>query len=969
MNKKLLVNFLTVFLKNSILPVLITAGACNAQGVHYPADLSPAEGLVKRQEKPFRQEICLNGRWDFQPVAIPANWVADRGNAPQLAEPDAAKWETVKIKIPSPWNINGWGSGSQVGPGTNAPYAPSSVYYPSYPTSWEHARMGWLKRDFTVPPDWRAKSIVLHFEAVAGDCEVYINGQIAHHQFDAYLPFDIDITSLINWTKPNQLLVGIKDRKLFNKKDPRYKYFSATYPAGSNTSNLIGIWQDVFLQALPLVKVESVFAKPLMDKDELKFDVEVKNESPANKNFVVRAKVREWLNLSVPDQGGSPEIKWDLGDVKLDLSSENIVLLPGESRKVTLSVKVAGKLKIWSPSSPNLYTVVLDIGSNGKTIDRKTERFGWRGFTIKGKDFYLNNKKIQCYGDLSHPFGPYICSRRFAWAWFKMIKDAGGNAVRPHAQPWPRLYYDLADEMGILVLNEVALFGSSIQLNFEDENFWQRAADHVDHLVLRDRNHPSVIGWSVGNEMFAIALLNKPSKEIAETWNTRVAALASRPPVIDPTRNFVTLDGDEDLNGRLWVYSKHFGHGLRVLPDVKKPIVIGENGASYYGKPWELFPYVGVKAYGSYYQRNEALAIDLYQNVVKTARLYTSWFSPSEVCWFGIEHLNLGYHDFSRLPDLRNGIFPSKAYQEGKPGYQFERIPPYVTTFNPGLDPDIPLYRPLPMFEAYKAAIAGNGPLPSPWDHFQDTTSYKKPFPAARQYRVKYIGPEQSPVLDLLDTLGIRVNNNDRPDFLIIDGDQLTKQKFAEIQPDILRLKKRGGKILLLMAEQVPAINLNALLPAAIKLTERHTTALRSDSLDEIGRYFDLRDLYFSEMDGDRNIMKKELKGPLLKKTSTAFSASKTDWSLFNGINESAKCAQVILYENLIKTPGTGFIDYKLEDCTFYVSSLDYKIINQRTISFWKLLAAAIELTAKEKAGKGFKNNKKHDLLLDGPVN
>ena len=96
-----------------------------------------------------------------------------------------------------------------------------------------------------------------------------------------------------------------------------------------------------------------------------------------------------------------------------------------------------------------------------------------------------------------------------------MIKDFGGNAVRPHAQPWPRAYYDLADEMGLMVLDETGLFGSSIRLNFEDPELWQRSADHLRDLIRRDRNHPSVIGWSVGNETFAIALLNKPPEAMA----------------------------------------------------------------------------------------------------------------------------------------------------------------------------------------------------------------------------------------------------------------------------------------------------------------------------------------------------------------------------------------------------------------------------------------------------------------------
>jgi len=136
----------------------ITAGAF-AQGVKFNRDFSPAEGLIKPQEKPYRDEICLNGRWDFQPVAIPKNWINGTGIAPELTNPDAGKWESTKIKIPSPWNVNEWGGGSNVGGGTDSPYAPGSVYYPSYPSSWARVKMGWLRRYFIVPDNWILKQL------------------------------------------------------------------------------------------------------------------------------------------------------------------------------------------------------------------------------------------------------------------------------------------------------------------------------------------------------------------------------------------------------------------------------------------------------------------------------------------------------------------------------------------------------------------------------------------------------------------------------------------------------------------------------------------------------------------------------------------------------------------------------------------------------------------------------------------
>lgn len=113
-----------------------------------------------------------------------------------------------------------------------------------------------------------------------------------------------------------------------------------------------------------------------------------------------------------------------------------------------------------------------------------------------------------------------------------------------------------------MVLDETALFGSSIRLNFEEELTWQRSHEHLKRLILRDRNHPSVIGWSAGNETFAIALLNKPEKEVAAVWDDKLVDLTLSARKSDPTRDFITLDGDRDMEGRLPVWSKHLRMAL-----------------------------------------------------------------------------------------------------------------------------------------------------------------------------------------------------------------------------------------------------------------------------------------------------------------------------------------------------------------------------------------------------------------------
>jgi beta-galactosidase len=940
-----------------------------AQSVMFNGDFSPSEGLITPQEKPFRDELCLNGYWDIQAIPAPQGWKQGETPTPELPPYTAGKWDEVSIKIPSSVNVNDWGRGAKTGKGTAQPYAPSSVYFPSYPEKWIHARMAWLRKHFTLPEAWNGKRIFLHFEAVAGENTVYINGKEAGKNFDSHLPFELDITDDVLSDRQNEIIVGLRHSKLFDKSHPHYPKFGATYPTGSNTDDLLGIWQDVFLFAIPEIHISDVFVKPLVDKNRLEIAVELKNQSAQKQKITLSGKVKEWINCAdFSNTLSAAEIAWTLGNTALQIPSEkNIELAAGETRTVILQQTVNGELNCWSPAQPNLYTLLLNINGKKQMLDCKSTRFGWRQLKIVGDEFQLNGEKIQCFGDIQHPFSAYICSRRFAYAWYKMIQDFGGNAVRPHAQPWPRVYYDLADEMGLMVLDETALFGSSIRLNLEEEITWQRSQEHLNRLILRDRNHPSVIGWSAGNEMFAIALLNKPPKEVSDKWDNRLVELTLTAKQLDPTRDFITLDGDRDMDGRLPVWSKHFGHGLRTedLPkNLNKPLVVGEFSATYYGKPSQLYPFAGDKAFESYNGRNEALAVDVYQNAVKMARPFLAYFSPSEVSWFGIEHLNLGYRDFSRLPHLQDGIFAGKPYEEGRPGYQYERIPPYVSTFNPGLDPQLPLYKPLPMFAALKAALSESEPQACRWDTYRECIAPAQAgFLPEKYASATFIGNENGLLYQQLQAFGFDFRTE--ADLLIIEAETANRQQLEYAG----KIRNNGGLIWIMFADKTDNPALKAFLPSHWTLTDRRATALETNPLTDWGKYFDLPHLYFAEMEGDKQILKCGLGGEMLENAEIVLTASRTDWSLFNQQPENKKCAQTVLYEHLEKPSGAALIKMPLDKATLVISTLDYRIRNRETAAFWKTLFAAMQIGLSDSAGKKIDASKKnHDLLLDGPV-
>ena len=942
----------------AVLALLVWSMASFGQ---YVRPFSPEPGLTYDSEKLCRDEICLNGRWDVCCVPIPEGWKPGTGVAPVLPLPQAGCWEPVRIKIPSPLNVNVWGEGYSTGEGTKKPYVPSSVYYPSYPEHWNSARMAWLRRSFDIPRSWEGKRVILHFEAVAGECRVVVNGREAGVNFDNHTPFEFDVTGFVEPGKACEVLVGLRSHKLFDKKHPDYRYMGATYPTGSNTDALFGIWQDVYAFAVPEVHVSDVFVKPLVSRGELVAEVTVENNSSRSARFSISGSVKEWINDAGADVATAPEPRSHIGRTMLVVEPVRVSLKPGESKVVSLRAKVAGELDCWTPSTPILY--MLELALSGKEVaDLKAARFGWREFRIVGDEFRLNGEKIQCFGDIQHPFSAYICSRRFAWAWYRMIKDFGGNAVRPHAQPWPRCYYDLADEMGLMVLDETGLFGSSIRANFEEEQTWQKSAEQLRRLILRDRNHPSVIGWSAGNETFAIALLNKPPQEIADRWDRKLAELASTARLYDDTRDFITLDGDTDMHGTLPVWSKHFGHGLRVgdLPkNLGKPLVVGEFGATYYGRPEQLYPFIGEDAFLSYKGRNEALAIDLYRNIRQMALPYVAYFSPSEVSWFGLEHLNLGYHDFSRLPNLRDGIFPAGEYVEGVPGYQYERIPPYVTTFNPGLDPELPLYKPLAMFEAYKAALSG-----AEWQPYEEVVRpARAPMPEPVMDNA-YVPGGCSPELAVfLGRCGLRIA--DRPSdrsLWVVDASLAGRP-----EADAVASAPAGTVVLVLAGDGVSREF--STITGRCRLEDRPATALEVDKTHPWGSEFQLPDLYFAEMEGDKHILKTALAGDILERGAVLFIPSRTDWSLFNNVAEHWKCAQVVLYEALKREPSAAFLTMESSGRTIALTTIDWKLDGKEPLAFWKELLGrmGVEMT---NAAEMRRNTRKrgHDLLMDGPV-
>ena len=148
----------------------------------------------------------------------------------------------------------------------------------------------------------------------------------------------------------------------------------ATYPTGSNTDYLLGIWQDVYLFAVPEIRITDVFVQSWLDKNELKVEVELTNLSSKKANITLNGEVREWINQAGKDILTAPEIKWTLGNTALTMPVTTVVLQKGEKKKVIITQKPDDKLKYWTPDTPELYTLLLTVNGKKQIYDCKATR-------------------------------------------------------------------------------------------------------------------------------------------------------------------------------------------------------------------------------------------------------------------------------------------------------------------------------------------------------------------------------------------------------------------------------------------------------------------------------------------------------------------------------------------------------------------------------------------------------------------
>jgi beta-galactosidase len=875
-------------------------------------------------------------------MELPADYRQGKGIPPELPLPHADKWHKTPVKIPSPWNINSFANRQLEGP--------DHRNYPSYPQEWENVRMAWMKKTVAIPPDWAGNRIILHFEAIAGNAQIWVNGKKAAENFDLFLPFDADLTTLVQAGQEAEIQVGVRSQSLFEDNSTKGRRI---LPAGSMWGyHINGIWQDVWLLALPMVNIQNIYIKPLVSQNRLDIELTLDNGTNQDTEAILSGDIREWINKAGTDIHSAPLPLWKLAATPSLTVPEQTLKIPRGITRKTISIQVnEGNLEYWTPEFPNLYGLTLKLSSaqrNSATVrDIKYERFGWREWTFDGDKQLLNGKVYPLKGDSWHFMGIPQMTRRYAFAWFTALKDANANAVRPHAQIYPRFYFDVADEMGICILAETANWASDGGPKLDAPLFWENSKDHLKRMVLRDRNHPSVFGWSVSNENKPVILhvFNKPEwmEQQKQAWKDWLNIVREN----DPTRPWISSDGEDDGEGILPATVGHYGdmNAIKRWKAIGKPWGIGEQSMAYYGTPEQVSKYNGERAFESMLGRMEGLAYECYNLIRMQRENDASYISVFNIAWYALQPLPFGKQDLTQPPSPGDGIY-FRDFQEGQPGVQPERIGPYCSTFNPGYDPALPLYRPWPMFDAIKAANAGDKPAASQWAVLPEEPEKNTdalPGKALKQYSsILFIGENNSPVKQTFEKQNIKFvplpNPKQAPNtLLIIDGKYPVSGRETE---NIRKLMNAGADIWLWSPTPESIRNYSSLLPAPLILEERKASSfipIRKSWLKNTVN----SDFYFCEIQTEDASLY-AMSGALVSEGETLLNACRTNWRKWNKRPEELKTAAVLRSENETKGPDAVFVKYPAANSTLYISTLEQFTASEkgyRTLS--KILSAA----------------------------
>ena len=393
----------------------------------------------------------------------------------------------------------------------------------------------WYRRDLPIPSDWTGKDILLNFGAVYYDADIFIDGNLIDRHFGGSSSFTVDLTPYVKPGQTHNLVVrATSDVRSGHQSAGKQSLQSASN--GCNYTRTTGIWQTVWMEAVDPGALQNVRTVTDIDQEQLVVEPVFYNVVPGN-----------ILEITVID----PENNKTVSTRKVPANNNTVAIVPMK------------KARLWSPESPNLYTVNYKVLTpSGEVVDEVSSYVGMRKIHVEGNKVYLNNEPYYQRLVLDQGFYPdgiwTAPSDDALRNDIQLSKSVGFNGARLHQKVFEERYYYWADKLGYLTWGEAPSWGmdmNSVEAARNFNNEWRE-------IITRDRNHPSLVTWTPMNEQFWPDHINYPRlvKDIYDMTRT-----------IDPTRPINDVSGGSHIKTDLWTV-----HHYEQDPDKLKEIIYND---------------------------------------------------------------------------------------------------------------------------------------------------------------------------------------------------------------------------------------------------------------------------------------------------------------------------------------------------------------------------------------------------------
>ncbi len=442
--------------------------AAHAFTLPYPDASSALRG--ERSATPFFK--LLNGGWRFyyapDPMAVPPGFEQETYND--------EGWD--HLEVPSNWQMQGYGKPNY----TNVRY-PYPVDPPFVPLE---NPVGLYRRAFDVPSSWKERHTFLVFEGVDSAFYVWVNGRLVGYSQGPHMPAEFNITSFIHPGR-NWLAVQV------------FQWSDGSYLEDQDMWRLSGIFRDVYLMGLPGVHLRDVSVRTELDGEY------------QNARLSLRAALRNYAQKSARGVAVSARLLNPGGEAIWEAKVGGVETLGGaEETMLEHQVEVSSPLK-WTAETPHLYTLLLTVSeAGGGVVEVGRYRVGFRQIDIKNGVFLVNGIAVKMQGvnrHETHPDTGHTVSLASMLQDICLMKQNNINMVRTSHYPDDPRWLDLCDEYGLYVVDEADLETHGLEYiaagrsALANDPAWKDAfLDRAVRMVERDKNHPCIVMWSLGNE-------------------------------------------------------------------------------------------------------------------------------------------------------------------------------------------------------------------------------------------------------------------------------------------------------------------------------------------------------------------------------------------------------------------------------------------------------------------------------------